>query len=69
MLISVFLTLLIFIPITEIVLKIIQNILSKVVKPKIIPKMDFSQGIGKENTTMVVIPTIIEDRKKGKRTC
>ena len=34
-------TILIFIPITEIVTKFIQNILSKCVKPKLIPKMDF----------------------------
>lgn len=34
-------TILIFIPITEIVTKFIQNVLSKCVKPKLIPKMDF----------------------------
>ena len=60
---------LIFIPITEIVIKIIQNILTKITKPKLIPKMDLSKGVGKENQTMVAITTIVEDRKKGKRTC
>lgn len=54
---------LVFIPIMEIVIKVTQNILSKCVKPKLIPKMDFSHGIPKENSCMVVIPTIIEDRK------
>lgn len=34
-------TILIFIPISEIVTKVVQNILSKCVKPKLIPKMDF----------------------------
>lgn len=65
---SIIETILIFIPMTEIVTKIIQNILGKIVKPKLIPKMDLSKGIDKSNTTMVVIPTIIEDREKSKRT-
>lgn len=60
---------LIFIPITEIVIKIVQNILGKIVKPKLIPKMDLSKGIGKENETMVAITTIVEDRQKSTRTC
>lgn len=66
-LVSIVSGLLIFIPLTEIVTKIIQNILVKTVKPKLIPKMDLSKGIPKEDTTMVVIPTIIDSRKKGKR--
>ncbi len=60
---------LILIPLSEIIIKIMQNILGKIVKPKLIPKMDLSQGIGRENATMVVIPTIIESRRKGKKTC
>ncbi len=60
---------LVFIPITEIVIKIIENILGKIVKPKYIPKMDLSKGITKENRTMVVIPTIVDSRRKSKRTC
>ena len=59
-------TILIFIPITEVVGKVIQNILNKVVKPKLIPKMDFSNGIPKEYATMVVIPTIISKESKVK---
>ncbi len=35
--------LLIFIPTTEIVIKVIQTILNKIVKPKLIPKMDFRE--------------------------
>lgn len=58
-----------FIPISEIVIKVVQNVLGKILKPKLIPKMDLSKGIDKENTSMVVIPTIIESRKKGRRTC
>ena len=41
-------------------------ILSKLVKPKLIPKLDLSKGIDKENSTMVVIPTIVNSKEKVK---
>ena len=52
------------IPASEIVIQIIQYILNKAVKPKLIPKLDFQNGIPKESSTMVVIPTIIKTREK-----
>ena len=52
------------IPVSELVIQIIQYVLGKVVKPKLIPKMDFLEGIDKENATMVVIPTIIKSKEK-----
>lgn len=52
------------IPASEIAVQIIQYILSKIVKPKIIPKIDLSQGIPKESATMVVIPTIVKTRER-----
>ncbi len=55
-----------FIPASEIVNQVISYILSKVVKPKLIPKLDFSKGIDKENSTMVVIPTIVNSKGKVK---
>ena len=55
-----------FIPATELTIQIAQYILSKIVKPKLIPKMDFSNGIDEENTTMVIIPTIINSIDKVK---
>lgn len=59
------LTFIIFlIPISEVSVQLIQYILSKIVKPKIIPKLDLSSGIDKENTTMVIIPTIVESKEK-----
>lgn len=57
-----------FIPITEIITKITQNILSKCVKPKLIPKMDFSKGVPKECSTMIVIPSIVKSRRRRKKT-
>lgn len=52
------------IPSSEIIIQISQYVLSKIVKPKLIPKLDFSNGIDKENSSMVVIPTILKNREK-----
>lgn len=60
MLISVIEAILVFIPVSEIVTKVIQNVLGKCVKPKLIPKMDFSDGIPKGYKTMIVIPSILK---------
>lgn len=56
--------LLCIIPASEIAIQIIQYILSKVVKPKPIPKIDLSNGIDEDHKTMVVIPTIIKSKEK-----
>ena len=63
---SIVITILAFIPITEIVIQIIQYILSKFIKPKLIPKLDLINGIPEEYTTVVVIPTIIKNVEKIK---
>ena len=55
---------LLIIPVSEIVIQLIQYILGKFVKPKLIPKLNFSDGIDKQNSTMVVIPTILTDKEK-----
>ncbi len=54
------------IPSSEIVTQIMQYILSKMIKPKPIPKIDFSKGIDEENACMVIIPTIVKDKEKVK---
>ena len=58
--------LLLIIPISELVIQITQYILSKFVKPKLIPKMDFYNGIPKDEATFVVIPTIVSSKEKVK---
>ena len=63
---NVILGILLIIPCSEIVTQIVQYILSKTVKPKLIPKMDYQTGIPKEQTTMVVIPTIVKTKEKVK---
>lgn len=51
-------------PIQEIVVQVVQYILGKVVKPKLIPKLDFYSGVPKEYSTFVVIPTILKNKEK-----
>ena len=55
-----------YIPIYEISVKIINYILGKIIKPKKIPKMNLENGIGTDNKTMVVIPTILNSEAKVK---
>lgn len=62
--ISILSFILFLIPASEVVIQIIQYILNKIVKPKLIPKIDFSNGIDKENSSIVVIPTIVKNKEK-----
>ncbi len=57
---------LLIIPMSEVIIQIVQYILGKIVKPNIIPRIDFSNGIDEENSTMVVIPTILKSKEKVK---
>ena len=52
------------IPIKNIIVKIVQYVSGKTVKPKLIPKLDFYNGIPDEYSTMVVIPTIVKSEEK-----
>ena len=53
-----------YIPISEIVVQLVNYILNKIVKPTLIPKLDFMQGIPKKSASFVVIPTIINSKEK-----
>ncbi len=59
-------TILIYLPIEIIIIQLLQYILSKTIKPKLIPKLDFQNGVPKEYSTFVVIPTIITKKEKLK---
>ena len=62
---GIILFILAFIPIQQIVLKIINYILGKTVKPMLIPKLDFQNNkLPKEYATFVVIPTIVKSKEK-----
>ncbi len=63
---SIILGILLLIPIQTIWVQIGQYILGKFVKPKIIPKLDYIEGVPPENATFVVIPTILKSKEKVK---
>ena len=56
----------IFIPISQLIIQIVNEILIKRVKTTVIPKLDYSKGIPDESKTMVVIPTIVANTAKIK---
>ncbi len=62
--ISIIIPILVYFPLTEIYIQIINYILTKFTKAKIIPKLDLLDGIPDELATFVVIPTIIDNAKK-----
>ena len=52
------------VPNQTIVVQLIQYIMGKIIKPKILPKLDYKLGIPEDNATMVIIPTIIKSKEK-----
>ena len=61
---SILLGILLLIPNHRIIVQVIQYILGKIVKPKPIPKLDFENGVPKESSTFIVIPTILNSKEK-----
>jgi len=61
---QIILTILTILPVSNIVIGVIQYLSGKLVRPKLIPKIDMTNGIPKENATFVVIPTIINSKEK-----
>ena len=55
------------IPVSQLIIQIINEIIIEVVPPSYIPKLDFSKGIPDYAKTMVVIPTIISSEEKIKK--
>lgn len=66
LIVSIVASIILYIPMSEIVIQLINYILNKTVKPKLIPKLDFSKGLPKEYSTFVVIPTIVNSADKVK---
>ena len=65
-LLSGILSTLLFIPVSEIVLRIINYLMSKFKSPVIIPKINFEKGIPEDKATFIVIPTILKSKEKVK---
>ena len=55
-----------FIPISQLFSQLINELLIRFSKTRVLPKLDYSKGIPKESKTMVVIPTIVANREKVK---
>ena len=51
-------------PVSELIIPLIQRIMLKIYGTRPLPKLDFSEGIPEEYKTMVVIPTIVKNKKK-----
>ena len=51
-------------PISEVYIKTITYVISRIIKPKKIPKMNLENKISKECATFVVIPTILDSKSK-----
>ena len=54
------------IPASELTMQTVQFVLNKIVKPKLIPKIDYSNGLNEQSKTIVVIPTILNNKEKVK---
>ncbi len=63
---TIFYAIFLCVPISEIIIRIINYILSKLKTPKIIPKLDFENEIPDDKKTFVVIPTILKSSEKVK---
>lgn len=55
---------LLLIPVSEVVIQLLNKIFMIFNKPKTLAKLDFSRGIPEEYATMIVIPTIVKNTKK-----
>ena len=58
--------LILLIPVSQIIIQIVNHFLTGIVPTRIIPKLDYSKGIPEESRTMVVIPTIVSTKEKVK---
>lgn len=58
--------LILLIPVSQLLIKIVDVIFSKILPITVMPKINFSNGLDKSATTMVVIPTIISSTEKIK---
>ena len=64
--IAIIIFILTFVPAHTIVTQILQYVLSKIIKPKMTPKLDYKNGVPEESSTMVIIPTIVKNKEKVK---
>ncbi len=63
---TIALSILMFIPVSEIVIRVINYFLGKLKKPTFIPKIDYDKSIPDDKKTFVIIPTILNSKEKVK---
>ena len=61
LLLNILIFIVLYMPVKNLVLNVDNNIYSKIYKPKIIPKIEYKDGIPEDKATLVVIPTLIVD--------
>ncbi|SHI04026.1 Cellobiose phosphorylase [Clostridium collagenovorans DSM 3089] len=54
-------TIVLLVPCSEVIISILNWSITHRLQPRFVPKMDFTKGISKESSTIVVIPTLITD--------
>jgi len=54
------------IPATDIAVNFVNWVLCKMIKPSLLPKLDFENGIPEEYATMVVIPALLPDENRAR---
>ena len=59
----VFITL--FIPSSDIAVCFVNNLLSHIIKPAILPKLDYAKSIPHEDSTIIVVPALLTDEKRA----
>lgn len=64
--VSMLIGILLYIPISEVFLRILNYIMGKAKKPTRIPKISYEDGIPEDSATFVVIPTILKSEEKVK---
>jgi len=63
---TIFSSIIIWVPVSEIVIRIMNYMMSKFKLPTIVPKLDYDLDIPDDKKTMVVIPTILKSEDKVK---
>ena len=58
--------LILIIPVSQLFIQLFNQLLIKFIPTKPLPKLDYSKGLPEESATMIVIPTIVSDKKKIK---
>jgi cyclic beta-1,2-glucan synthetase len=58
-----------FLPGSAVAVNLVNWIISRLVRPSILPKMDFSEGIAADHDTLVVIPALLSDKEEINSLC